>query len=234
MPLETPPATLSVSKPPRRVFDDGACADVIYAFSPNRDTLGGTAYFILEKEANILIDCPAWDETNLAFLRSQGGVRWLFITHRGGIGKVPEIQREFGCEVVIQEQEAYLLPEVTVTPFQQMVDLGDHSQAFWTSGHSPGSACLYYESGQILFSGRHLVPDRQGNPTPLRISKTFHWPRQIRQVQALLDRFNSETLRYICPGASTGFLRGKTAIDQAYEKLAQVDLAACLKAQPPL
>lgn len=87
----------------------------ILAFPPNRDTLGGTAYLIVENEANILIDTPAWDEANQKFLRSSGGVRWLFLTHRGGIGKTREIQETFGCEVLIQEQEAYLLPGLRVT-----------------------------------------------------------------------------------------------------------------------
>ena len=78
----------------------------IFAFPPNRDTLGGTAYFIVENEANILIDCPAWDEVNQNYLNSVGGVRWLFLTHRGAIGKAREIQQAFGCEILIQEQEA--------------------------------------------------------------------------------------------------------------------------------
>ena len=61
-------------------------------FSPNRDTLGGTAYLIVETEGNLLIDCPAWDEANRSFLQTQG-VRSLVITHRGGMGKVREMQQ---------------------------------------------------------------------------------------------------------------------------------------------
>jgi hypothetical protein len=40
----------------------------IYAFPPNRDTLGGTAYFIVENQANILIDAPPWNPTNQQFI----------------------------------------------------------------------------------------------------------------------------------------------------------------------
>jgi hypothetical protein len=39
----------------------------------------------------------------------------------------------------------------------------------------------------------------------------------------LLERFTPETLQYICPGANTGFLRGKRVIDNAYERLARGD-----------
>ncbi len=208
-------------KPPLTVLNN------IFAFPPNRDTLGATAYFIVEKFGNILIDCPAWNQVNQQFLQQQGGVRWLFITHRGGIGKVREISQAFGCDILIQEQEAYLLPRLDVRTFQQEFTLSPYSSVIWMPGHSPGSSCLYYsESGGVLFSGRHLLPNQQGEPAPLRTSKTFHWPRQLKSVQSLVDRFTPETLHYICPGANTGFLRGKRAIDQAYQRLSQLDLVA--------
>ncbi|OCQ91726.1 MBL fold metallo-hydrolase [Oscillatoriales cyanobacterium USR001] len=217
------------SKQPRIVLEQ------IFAFPPNRDTLGATSYLIVENQNNILVDCPAWDEINEAFLRSVGGVQWLFITHRGAIGKVKEIQQATGCAIAIQEQEAYLLPGLNVTPFGENFTLSDRTQAIWTPGHSPGSSCLYYaNSGGVLFTGRHLLPNQAGIPTPLRTAKTFHWPRQIQNVQLLIDRFSPETLHYICPAANTGLLRGKRAIAQAYEQLAKLDLATCLHAQPGL
>ncbi len=208
-----------ISKPPKLVLEN------IFAFSPNRDTLGGTSYFIVENQTNILIDCPSDDETNQRFLMEQGGVKCLYITHRSAIGKAREIQAVFQCEILIQEQEAYLLPEQEVTAFEQEFKLGQDIDVFWTPGHSPGSSCLYYSgNGGVLFTGRHLLPNRQGEPVPLRIAKTFHWPRQIRSVKSVVDRFSPHTLQYICPGANTGFLRGKGVIDSAYEKLASLDL----------
>jgi glyoxylase-like metal-dependent hydrolase (beta-lactamase superfamily II) len=201
--------------------------DAIFAFPPNRDTLGGTAYFIVENGANILIDCPAWNEANQQFLQAQGGVQWLVITHRGGIGKVREISAALGCHILIQEQEAYLLPALNVTTFQKEFSLGVHSTAIWTPGHSPGTCCVYDSRlGGVLFSGRHLLPNVQGDLVPLKTSKTFHWPRQLQSVQALINRFTPETLQFICPGANTGFLRGKGVIDQAYQRLSQLDLSA--------
>ncbi len=206
--------------------------DNIFAFPPNRDTLGGTAYFIVENEANILIDCPAWDDNNQKFLHDLGGVRWLFLTHRGAIGKTREIQETFGCEVLVQEQEAYLLPGLRVIKFQQEFNLSNLAQAIWTPGHSPGCSCLYYTGqGGVLFSGRHLLPNQQGEPVPLRTAKTFHWPRQLKSIQLLIDRFTPETLHYLCPGANTGFLRGKRVVDRAYDQLASLDLAVLLEAK---
>ncbi|WP_373540692.1 MBL fold metallo-hydrolase [Chamaesiphon sp.] len=185
----------------------------IFAFAPNRDTLGGTAYAILTPIGNILIDSPAWNDVNRQFLRDRLGVKWLIITHRGGIGQTTAIATECGCEVIIQEQEAYLLPELKVTTFQHSLDINDSIHAIWTPGHSPGSACIYYAgAGGVLFTGRHLLPNGLGEAVPLRTAKTFHWHRQLRSVDAIWAHFPARSLTHICPGASVGLLLGKGTI----------------------
>ncbi|HEY9880170.1 MAG TPA: MBL fold metallo-hydrolase [Leptolyngbyaceae cyanobacterium] len=226
--------SFSHPKPPRPVFE------TVFAFSPNRDTLGGTSYLIVGKDtsgqsANLLIDAPAWEDSVQEFLTAQGGVRWLLLTHRGAIGKAREIHQALDCAVVIQEQEAYLLPETPVTAFSKEVMFDNGCRALWTPGHSPGSACLYYPAyGGVLFTGRHLLPDRQGHPAPLRFSKTFHWPRQLQQVERLRAEFSAETLSYLCPGANTGALRGERAIPDAYNQLKALDLETLSQTQPLL
>ena len=208
------------AKPPKQIFENR------FAFPPNRETLGGTSYFIVGNSANILIDCPAWNSTNREFLDAQGGVQFLVLSHRGAIANVREIHRAFNCEILIQEQEAYLLPHLSLTSFQHEFTFSDEEmRLLWTPGHSPGSSCLYDRAfGGILFTGRHLLPNGQGSPTPLRTSKTFHWWRQLASVQRILDEYTPETLEYICPGANSGLLRGKGAMSAAYARLAQLDL----------
>jgi glyoxylase-like metal-dependent hydrolase (beta-lactamase superfamily II) len=194
----------------------------IFAFPPNRDTLGGTAYLIVTSSGNIAIDSPAWNDINRQFIVDRGGIKYLAITHRGGIGKTATIATEFGCETIIQEQEAYLLPDTKVTTFQYKLDLCHSNdlpsapaiELIWTPGHSPGSSCVYYAHvGGVLFTGRHLLPNQHGAPVPLHTAKTFHWQRQLRSVEAIRQLFPSHApLSHICPGASTGLLRGKGSI----------------------
>jgi glyoxylase-like metal-dependent hydrolase (beta-lactamase superfamily II) len=186
----------------------------IFAFAPNRDTLGGTAYTIITHNGNILIDSPAWNDVNRQFISDRGGIHQLAITHRGGIGQTTAIATELGCEVIIQEQEAYLLPGLKVTTFQSKFIINDSIHAIWTPGHSPGSFCLYYAgAGGVLFTGRHLLPNQLGAAVPLRTAKTFHWPRQLRSVDAIWQQFPAQQpLSYICPGANTGLLRGRGSI----------------------
>ena len=198
----------------------------IFAFTPNRDTLGATSYLIVDKSGNVLFDCPNWNETNQQFIQSQGGIKSLIVSHRGGIGKnVAQMQQTLECAVIMQEQEAYLLPEVEVISFADRLNVGSDLELIWTPGHSPGSSCLYsQQQGGILFTGRHLLPKSPREIVPLRTAKTFHWRRQLKSITDLRDRFNSDTLKYILPGANTGYLRGKGYLDNAYEQLSQLDV----------
>jgi glyoxylase-like metal-dependent hydrolase (beta-lactamase superfamily II) len=209
-----------VGKVPQSILDS------IWAFPPNRETLGGTAYLIVGNDGNTLVDCPAWDDRTQGVLADQGGVARLILTHRDGMSLlVAQMQDCLGCEVIIQEQEAYLLPGVTVTAFRQEMGFPPYCRVIWTPGYSPGSACLYYSlSGGVLFSGRHLLPNPQGDLGPLRTAKTFHWLRQLRSVEQLRSQFSATTLSYLCPGANLGYLRGQRVITQAYEVLQQLDL----------
>ncbi len=215
-------ASLGNVKSPRSILPG------ILAFAPNRDTLGATSYLIVNKSGNILLDCPSWNVVNQEFLLTQGGISYLIITHRGGIGKqVMQMQQTLNCKVIIQEQEAYLLPEVEVSSFAENLTLSSDLELIWTPGHSPGSSCLYWQqNGGILFSGRHLLPKSPTEIAPLRTAKTFHWWRQLNNVAKLRTRFSAQTLKYILPGANTGYLRGKGYIENAYEQLAALDLTA--------
>lgn len=194
-----------IPKKPRLILDN------IFVFPPNRETLGGTAYLLLNREGNILIDCPFWDENNLQFCQEQGRVTWLFITHRGGISKhIKQIQQNLNCKILIQEQEAYLLPNLEANTFQDEIQLNTDCEVIWTCGHSPASSCLYYrELGGVLFTGRHLLPNQNGECIPLRTKKTFHWRRQLNSQKKIEAKFYHDKLNYICPGANTGYLRGK-------------------------
>jgi glyoxylase-like metal-dependent hydrolase (beta-lactamase superfamily II) len=202
---QIPVDSSAIVKKPRLICEN------IFAFPPNRETLGGTAYLILSPEGNILIDSPLWPENNLEFCQQQGGVKYLFLTHRGGISKqINKIQQNLDCQLLIQEQEAYLLPNLQITTFSDQFQLNRDCQVFWTPGHSPGSSCLYYALlGGVLFTGRHLLPNQQGECIPWRMKKTFHWRRQLNSQKKISDRLFFKSLNYICPGANTGYLKGQ-------------------------
>ncbi|MDB9314921.1 hypothetical protein PN462_17540 [Spirulina sp. CS-785/01] len=200
----------------------------IFAFPPNRETLGGTAYFIVENTGNILIDSPPWDTEIHQFLKSHGGVKWWVFTHRDALtANIAQIQELLNCSLLVQEQEAYLLPNLPVTAFSEEFSLSLTTSAVWTPGYSPGSSCIYHQShGGILFTGRHLLPTGPDGVAPLRRPKTFHWLRQLRSVEKLRQRFSADTLYYIAPAANLGALQGDTLVPNASHKLESLDLQA--------
>jgi glyoxylase-like metal-dependent hydrolase (beta-lactamase superfamily II) len=196
--------TAAASKLPKQILPD------VWAFPPNRDTLGGTAYLLATPSGNIAIDACAWNDVDRTFIQDCGGLDRTIVTHRGGIGSAAAIVAATGCQLLIHEREAYLLPDTPTIAFQEEYRLDDETQIIWTPGHSPGSSCVYTSRhGGILFTGRHLLPDGNGNIAPLQLAKTFHWQRQQRSVIKLADRLASLPLAYICPGANTGLLRGE-------------------------
>ncbi|MEM9137643.1 MAG: MBL fold metallo-hydrolase, partial [Cyanobacteria bacterium P01_F01_bin.42] len=151
-----------MSKEPQLVLDS------IYAFPPNRYTLGGTAYLIVKNQGNILIDCPKWDESTAAFIHHLGGISHLILTHRGGLSEqFSKIQSALGCTAIVQEQEAYRVArETPMETFHAEKTWPNGDRLIWTPGHSPGSSCFYEASHGVLFTGRHLLPDPEGLPRP--------------------------------------------------------------------
>jgi hypothetical protein len=88
---ETESSPLEVSKttkPPRLILEG------LYAFSPNRETLGGTSYLIVENTGNILVDCPSCEESERDFLLEKG-VRYLFFYPSRGSGETERSSAKF-------------------------------------------------------------------------------------------------------------------------------------------
>jgi len=211
---------LEPDKAPKPIFDN------IFAFPPNRETGGSVSYLILEKEGNILLDCPPWDDFTLKFLKDLGGVSWLVVSGKGTISKtISNLHQTLSAKVIIQEQEAYLLPQLNLTSFHREFSVSEACRLIWTPGNTPGASCLYYKNyGGVLFTGRHLLPNSQGQLTPLRTGKTFHWFRQLASLEALLKIFTPDTLNYIVPGASIGLLKGKPFVEHPLAQLSKLDL----------
>ncbi|MCX5931108.1 MAG: MBL fold metallo-hydrolase [Cyanobacteria bacterium] len=209
IPLTTE-ATMEAGRPPTPVRPG------LWVFAPNRDSLGGTSWLLAPPgQAPLLIDLPAYTAANLAALRSAGDAAGtILLTSREGHGRCRRFQQALGWPVRLQEQEAYLLPgEAGLVPFAEALDLGGGVRALWTPGTTPG-ACVVHAAGDLdlLFCGRLLVPTAPGEARPLRTSRTFHWRRQQRSLEALRDWLPPASPRWIASGAGLGALQGEKLI----------------------
>ena len=219
----------AAGRPPRQVQEG------LWLFAPNRDTQGGSSWWLDQPAAGgsgVLIDCPAYNDANLAFLQQQPAGR-IVLTGREGHGRVRRFQEALGWPVHVQEQEAYLLPGV-----QQLITFGDGAdlqpglQLMWTPGPSPGAAVLLVEQPSILFCGRLLSPLAPGAAGPLRTRRSFHWGRWLRSLEHLRTWLPPEQPQWLASGAGLGALRGEALVPSARLLLDQLDLAALAGQQP--
>ncbi|MDM7952539.1 MAG: MBL fold metallo-hydrolase [Cyanobium sp. CZS 25K] len=220
-------------RPPQRVRPG------LWLFAPSRESQGGSSWLLEAAAADLLIDCPAYTRANLRFLAGRPRQRsagagperaWILLTGRAGHGRCRRLQQALGWPVLVQEQEAYLLPGVN--PLQTFADehrLSPDVQVLWTPGPSPG-ACVVLVSGPEgahqdgLFCGRLLVPVAPGHVAPLRQRGTFHWGRQLRSVERLRRWLPAGSPDWIASGAGLGALRGPKLVEQGASLLEGLDL----------
>ncbi|WP_254217318.1 MBL fold metallo-hydrolase [Synechococcus sp. CCY 9618] len=220
----------------------------LWLFAPSRESQGGSAWLLVTAEADLLIDCPAYTGANLRFLAARawrgGGLAgsppaWIVLTGRGGHGRCRRLQQALGWPVLVQEQEAYLLPGVEpLHSFAAEHRLGQGLRLLWTPGPSPGACVVHVgpaaaAAGQDgLFCGRLLVPVAPARLAPLRLRGTFHWGRQLRSLEHLRRWLPAGSPGWIASGAGLGALRGPKLVEQGALQLAGLDLEA-LALQPP-
>jgi glyoxylase-like metal-dependent hydrolase (beta-lactamase superfamily II) len=220
---------LDPGRPPLLVRDE------LWLFAPNRDTQGGSAWWL--NAAGLLIDAPALTQANLAFLQERGPGR-IVLTGRDGHGRCRRLQEALGWPVLVQEQEAYLLPGVKPQEcFGESLELAVGLRLLWTPGPSPGACVLLAEApdpaDSLLFCGRLLSPRAPGEAAPLPSSRSFHrgrWQRSLERLQAWLP---PATPGWLASGAGLGALRGDKLIGPAAAVFQGLDSSA-LALVPPL
>jgi hypothetical protein len=220
MVLSVPPP--EAGRPPRLVRPG------LWLFAPNRDTQGGSAWWLDTPAGAVLVDCPAITEANLAFVaeRAEAG-GWIVLTGREGHGRIGKLRAVLPWPVLLQEQEAYLLPGLEgLVPFGRELTPSPGLRLLWTPGPSPGSCVLHAitpDSGDGLFCGRLLVPLADGGLGALRSRRCFHWPRQLASVSGLPRWLPAGSPAWIASGAGLGALRGEALVSDGAALLAALE-----------
>ena len=219
-------------RPPRQVRQG------LWLFAPNRDSQGGSAWLVETEALDVLVDVPALNPAHLSWLRerARGRQGWIVLTGRQGHGRCRALQQQLDWPVLVQEQEAYLLPDLRACHrFAEAHELADGLRLLWTPGPTPGACVLHVcggSAGDGLFCGRLLVPlgpDRLG---PLRRPGTFHWSRQLASLERLRRWLPAGSPDWIASGAALGALRGEALVGAGASLLAAIDLEGLIE-QPP-
>lgn len=195
----------------------------LWVFPPSRDSAGGSAWLLHSSAGrSVLVDVPLLKEDHLAFLQAQRpGL--IVLTHRQGHGRCRRLQQQLGWPVLVQEQEAYLLPTLEQRRvFGTGLELEPGLRMLWTPGPSPGSCVLHWaQAGRdVLFCGRLLWPQRQGGVKLQRTEATFHWPRQKRSFSKLLAWLPGGSPAEIACAAGLGAVGGGKLVGDGAAALA--------------
>jgi len=131
----TMPSVLESGRPPQPVRDD------LWLFPPNRDCRGGSSWWLTSDPEPVLIDCPPFTEASLGALQTLAAGRHprILLTSREGHGRIQRLQERLGWPVLVQEQEAYLLPGV------------DPLQTFTTTHTTADGVLAKYRPGDYEF-----------------------------------------------------------------------------------
>jgi glyoxylase-like metal-dependent hydrolase (beta-lactamase superfamily II) len=223
-------APLPEGRPPLQVLPG------LWLFAPGRENQGGSAWLLERPAFDLLVDCPSLTRSNLDFLAERRQRRpaaapggWIVLLGRDGHGRCRRLQQAIGWPVLVQEQEAYLLPGVApLSTFAAEHHLDGASRLLWTPGPGPGSCVLHVRDPQEgldgLFCGRLLVPVGPGRLAPLRTRRCFHWPRQLRSLDRLRQWLPPGSPDWIATGAGLGALRGAKLVHGGRDLLAGLDL----------
>ena len=116
--------------------------DGIWVFPQNNLCNGSRSGWIGCTPEPVLIDCPDVNEVNIERLKllSLGRIALIVLTNRESHGRVSELQDLLGWPVLVQEQEAYLLPELSqLETFSEEHLTESGLRLLWTPGPTPGS-----------------------------------------------------------------------------------------------
>lgn len=203
----TMPPALELGNPPQRLREG------LWVFPPNRDCNGGTAWWLGSEPEPVLIDCPPLTKATIGALEqlSLGRQARILLTSREGHGRVRALQDALGWPVLVQEQEAYLLPGLTsLDSFAEEHTTVAGMRLLWTSGPTPGSCVVFApHPWNVLFCGRLLIPVAFRQLAPLKDRRTFHWPRQLKSLEKLRQWIPSDVRPVLASGAALGLLRGQ-------------------------
>ncbi len=190
---------------------------------PNPSCNGGTSWWINSDPEPVLIDCPSVNSETIETLRrlSQGRSPRILLTSRESHGNVAELQAALGWSVLLQEQEAYLLPGLDlVESFSSEFTTISGLKLLWTPGPTPGSCVVYAPPPlNVLFCGRLLIPVAFNKLTSVRTKKTFHWSRQQKSLAKLLQWIPRDRLPLLASGGNLNLLGEEKLVPwSAWEK----------------
>jgi glyoxylase-like metal-dependent hydrolase (beta-lactamase superfamily II)/ferredoxin len=175
--------------------------EVLYCGYHSQKSFGAASYFLprnlLDKQANILVDCPREAAPLMRRLQEMGGVSGMMLTHGDDVADHAIYHERFGCERWIHKGDGEALRSAEhVFQGTEPIALDDELLIIPVPGHTRGSCCLLYRN-KYLFTGDHLAySPRRGHLYAFQDACWYSWEKQIQSMERLLDY----SFEWVLPG----------------------------------
>ncbi len=170
---------------------------LFYCGFNSRKSFGGNSYFLRHPEGNWLIDAPRFVEHLARRLEEEGGIRYIFLTHRDDVADASLYAARFGAQRIIHRLELAAQPDAErVMEGFEPIELAPGFLAIPTPGHTRGHSVLL-AGERLLFSGDHIWWSRhRGRLNASRDVCWYSWREQVRSVR----RLESYSFEWVLPG----------------------------------
>lgn len=135
---------------------------VFYLGFNSPDSYGGKAYFIKSKSGNWMVESPKFTRHLVEWIQLQGGLDYIFLSHRDDVAQASEYAKKFGAKRIIHREDLDAEPgsEIVIEgiePVRYGLDLIIIPQPGHTKGH-----CMLLFDEHFLFTGDVLTADKEG------------------------------------------------------------------------
>jgi glyoxylase-like metal-dependent hydrolase (beta-lactamase superfamily II) len=162
-----------------------------------RETFGAQSYFVKRPDGNILVDSPRPLPELHAWMREQGGLSEVLLTHRDDVARADETARRFGARIRIHESDAGAARFATdVWQGRDEVEVRPGVRMIPVSGHTRGSV-VFLVDDTWLFTGDSLAWDEESEE--LYAFRDYCWHSWSEQLESL-GRLVARKFRWVLPG----------------------------------
>ncbi len=136
-------------------------AKVFYLGFNSPDSYGGKSYFIKSESGNWMVDSPKFTRHLVDWIKSQGGLSHIFLTHRDDVAQAGDYAKEFGAKRIIHQDDLDAEPDSEIVlEGVEPVSFDSNIIIIPQPGHTKGHCMLLFNE-QFLFTGDVLTADKE-------------------------------------------------------------------------
>lgn len=129
---------------------------VSYCGFNSEKSFGANSFFIEHPDGNWLIDSPRYIKHLVEAFEQQGGIAYIFLTHKDDVADADKYAEHFGAQRIIHRADLEAAPSAErVIEGEGVVRIGSEFHIIPVPGHTAGSMALLYRE-RFLFTGDHL------------------------------------------------------------------------------